>query len=247
MTRTRLQIEADRHSADVRQRLAEDYRRLREDAGATRAAVAGLAGLDPTVIARIEDGSIRPTVETYGRVAAALGADFTARIYPQSGPAIHDRHQAPMADVVIAATGPRWRIVPEVAVRRPVRGWIDLVLLDQAARLAVCTELESDLRRIEQLIRWSAEKAAALGSSALARAWPGETGAGVWAPTVSRLLVVRWTRANREAVAATRRLVREAFPADPVDALDALSGSAAWPGPALLWARVDRGQARLVP
>ena len=86
----------------------------------------------------------------------------------------------------------------------------------------MATELESDLHRIEQLIRWSAEKADAI-----------EAG--------SRLLVVRWTRANRTAVEAARRLLREAYPADPRDALESITATATWPGPALLWARIDRG------
>ena len=132
-----------------------------------------------------------------------------------------------MAEVVIGALHSRWRVTPEVAVRRPVRGWIDLALEDAARQLVVATELESDLRRIEQLIRWSAEKADAIGAG-------------------SRLLVVRWTRANRQVVEAGRRLLREAYPADPRDALESLTGTAAWPGPALIWARIDRGRAELV-
>src|SRR4029079_4115460 len=128
MSRTRLQVDADRHAATLRLRLAEDIRRLRDDAGASRAAVARLAGVDPTAIARLEDGSIRPTLETYARIAAALGADLAALVYPQTGPRIRDRHQVRMAEVVIGSLHPRWQVTPEVAVRRPVRGWIDLAL-----------------------------------------------------------------------------------------------------------------------
>ena len=116
-----------------------------------------------------------------------------------------------MAELVIGSLHPRWQVTPEVAVRRPVRGWVDLALHDPGARLLVATELESELHRIEQLIRWSAEKADAV-----------EAG--------SRLLVVRWTRANRTAVEAARRLLREAYPADPRDALESLTREAAWPG-----------------
>ncbi len=227
MARTRLQIDADRHAAMLRLRLAEDLRRMREDAGASRAAVGRLAGVDPTVVARLEDGSIRPTLETYARAAAALGADLAARVYPETGPRIRDRHQVRMAEVLIASLHPRWQVTPEVAVRRPVRGWIDLALHDPGAQLTVATELESELRRLEQLIRWSAEKAEAIGAG-------------------SRLLVVRWTRHNRAVVERSRRLLRETYPADPRDALEAISGTAAWPGAALLWARIDRGRADLV-
>jgi hypothetical protein len=128
---------------------------------------------------------------------------------------------------VIGALHPRWGVTPEVPVRRPVRGWVDLVFADPAEPALIATELESGLHRIEQLIRWSAEKADGIGAT-------------------SRLLVVRWTRSNREAAASARRLLREAYPADPRDALEALTGTATWPGSAMLWARIDRGRAELV-
>ena len=227
MARTRLQLDVDRHALALRRRLADDVRRMRQDAGATQTDVARLAGLDQSVLSRVEAGSLSPRLETYARIAAALGADLAARVYPQTGPRIRDRHQVRMAEVVIASRHPRWQVTPEVAVRSPVRGWIDLALHDPAAHLVVATELESELHRLEQLIRWSAEKADAIGAG-------------------SRLLVVRWTRHNRDAVEAARRLLREAYPADPRDALDAITGTATWPGHALIWARIDRGRADLV-
>ena len=243
MARTRIQVDADRHVVGLRRRLAEDLNRLRMDSGATQADVARLAGLDRSAVSKLESGLIRPPLETYARVAAALGADLSARVYPNTGPPIRDRHQARMAELVIGCLHPRWEVVPEVAVRRPARGWIDLALLDRGASLVVATELESDLRRIEQLVRWSVEKASSFGSSEQAERWAR---LGV-EPTVSRLLVVRRTRANREAVAAARRLLREAFPADPIDALEAFTGTAAWPGPALLWATLDGARSELTP
>jgi transcriptional regulator with XRE-family HTH domain len=242
MTRTRLQLDADRHAEGLRRTLAEDLRRLRGDAGVSQAAVAGRAGVHPSLVSRVEASALDPTLETYARIAAALGADLAARVYPQSGPSIRDRHQARMADLLLASLHPRWQGAPEVAVRRPVRGWIDLVLHDPSAHALVATELESGLRRIEQLIRWSTEKAHAIASSST---WPAWLGTGP-EPDVSRLLVVRWTRANRDAASAARRVLAEAYPADPRDALDALTGTAAWPGPALVWARIDGGEARLL-
>ncbi len=101
-------------------------------------------------------------------------------------------------------------------------------------------ELDSDLRRIEQLLRWSQEKAAALPS---AEGWP--TWASGGDPRTSRLLVARHTRSNRAAAAEARRQLREAYPADPRDALDSLVGTATWPGPAMLWARLEGDSPRL--
>ena len=242
MPRTRLQIDADERTAKARAALADDLRRLRADAGVSLTAAADAAGVDRSVVSRIEAGTLQPTLETYGRLAAALGADLAARVYPQTGPAIRDRHQVRMAELLLASLHPRWEVAPEVAVRRPVRGWIDLALHEPADHLIVAAELESELHRIEQLLRWSTEKAEALASSSM---WPSWTASGR-EPRVSRLLVLRWTRANRHAAAAARRLLREAYPADPRDALEALAAPAAWPGAAMVWARIDGRRASVV-
>ena len=138
--------------------LAADLLRLRDDAGVARAQLARESGVDPRYLARIERGTQAPSMETYQRLASALGADLHARIYPNTGPAIRDRHQAPMLEVLLAPLHPRWTPFTELAVRRPSRGWIDLGLHDAAARVFLATELQSELRRIEQLVRWSAER-----------------------------------------------------------------------------------------
>jgi transcriptional regulator with XRE-family HTH domain len=234
MVRTNLQIRADEHAAELRRVLAQDLRRMREDAGCTRVAIAVLAGVDPSLITRLETRDIDPTLETYARVAAALGASLTARVYPDTGPSVRDRHQVRTTECLLASLHPRWRATPEAAVRRPVRGWVDVALHDPTAELVVAAEIESLLRRLEQLLRWSQEKAEALPSSPAWRSW-STTGR----PAISRLLIVRWTRTNREIARDARRLLAAAYPADPRDALDALTGTATWPGPALLWMRLE--------
>jgi DNA-binding XRE family transcriptional regulator len=213
---------------------------MREDAGLTRSAVARTAGLHSSVVGRIEDGVIKPELETVSRVAAALGAELHARVYPGTGPTMRDRHQVRMAELLRAELHPRWRATPEVAVRRPARGFIDVVLFDPNEPAVVASELESGLRRIEQLLRWSQEKAASIPSADGWATWSAMAASGV-----SRLLVVRHTRVNRAAAADARRQLRDAFPADPVDALEALRGAARWPGAALVWARLDADPPRL--
>ena len=52
----------------------------------------------------------------------------------------------------------------EVAVHRPSRGWIDAVLHEPRERLVVASELQSELRRLEQMVRWQAAKADSLPS-----------------------------------------------------------------------------------
>lgn len=217
--------------------LAGDALRLREDAGVSRAQLARASGVD--LLARIEAAKETPSIETYQRLASALGADLHTRIYPNTGPAIRDRHQAPMLELLLAPLHPRWTPFTELAVRRPSRGWIDLGLHDAASRVFLATELQSELRRLEQLVRWSAEKAASLSS------WEGWRQLGD-EPAISRLLVVRCTRTTREAAGAFERQLRIAYPANPADALAALTGSAPWPGPALLWVVLDGGRSRVV-
>ncbi len=231
--------------------LVSDISRLREDAGVTVEHLARAASVDPgylrRILARTERDGDRgdkpvpePSLETYQRLASALGADLSTRVYPNTGPAIRDRHQARMLELVLRGLHPRWAPFTEVAVRRPSRGWIDVGLHDSAAHLFVAGELESALLRLEQLIRWSAEKATSLPS------WEGWGHLGE-EPAISRLLIVRRTRATRAVAQEFGRQLRVAYPAHPDDAIAALEGSAPWPGPAMVWAVLDGPRSRLVP
>ena len=218
--------------------LSADVVRLRGDAGITRASLAAAAGVDAAYLGRIESGRERPSVETYQRLSLALGADLSTKLYPNTGPAIRDRHQATMLELLLQAVHPRWQRFTEVAVRHPSRGWIDAVLHDASARLAVASEIQSELRRLEQIVRWSGEKAASLPSW---EGWPYLGGD----PAISRLIVVRRTRATREVARAYERQLRVAYPAHPDDALAALAGVSPWPGPSLVWAVLEGGRSRL--
>jgi transcriptional regulator with XRE-family HTH domain len=223
----------DRHVRRIWLAFGEEVGRLREDAGLSRAALASAAGVDPSYLGDIEDGRANPSVVICTGLSLALGADLTLRAYPTTGPAVRDRHQAAIAESMLGLVNARWRRFAEIAVRHPSRGWIDLGLHDPIARQFVATEIQSELRRLEQLIRWSEAKAAALPS------WDGWGQLGE-APAVSRLLVVRDTRTNRAVAADFRRLLRTAFPADPVEAVASLQAVGPWPGPSLLWAARDR-------
>ena len=235
------EFEADLRRALVRRHraLAGDLVTLREDAGVSRTRLAAEAGVDRRYLDRIEAGDARPSLETYQRLAQALGADLSTRLYANTGPALRDRWAAPMLEAMLEARHPRWNADMEVAVRRPSRGWIDLVLHDPREPALLASELQSELRRLEQMVRWHAAKADALPS------WDrfahlGDT------PTISRLLVVRRTRATRAVATEFARQLRVAYPAHPDDAIEALTGTAAWPGPAMVWMAIDARGARLV-
>ena len=118
---------------------------------------------------------------------------------------------------------------------RPVRGVIDLVLEDHREPATVATELQSQLRGAEQQVRWANQKADALA------ALPAQAGR-----RVTRLLVVRNTRAVRDAIAAAEAVLASAYPARTADAVAALRGEAPWPGSSIAWMHLEHGVATLL-
>lgn len=178
-------------------------------------------------------------IDVLVRLATVLGADLSTRIYPNTGPTIRDRQQARIVEALLAQVHSRWRSFPEVVVRSPSRGWVDLVLHDARAELVVATEIQSDLRRLEQLLRWFPEKVASLPS------WEGWAHLGAVA-TTSQLLIVRSTKATRTIGREFERQLAAAYPAHPADAIAALTGTAQWPGAALVWAEIERDRVRFI-
>jgi transcriptional regulator with XRE-family HTH domain len=215
--------------------LGTEIRRMREDAGRSQAAVSRASGISQAHVSAMEAGTARPSLEAILAITAALGCDLSVRMFPGTGPRIRDRIQVAMSEALLASLHPRWRAQPEVPVYRPVRGVIDLVLTDATAHVVVPTELQSELRRVEQQIRWSAQKADALASM------PELAG-----DRVSRLLVVRNTADMRETVRAAARTLAAAYPARAADAIASLTSDRPWPGAALFWANVERGEARIL-
>lgn len=144
--------------------LGEDVRRLREDAGVSRAELARASGVDPSFLARIELGTAHPSLETCARLGVSLGADLATRLYPTTGPLVRDRHQLAIAESLLPILHATWHPFLEVAVRRPSRGWIDLALHNRSRAVIAAVEIQSELRGVEQVIRWSEEKARSLPS-----------------------------------------------------------------------------------
>ena len=90
------------------------------------------------------------------RVALALGADLSDAPLPEHRPA----HPGPLRRTdargcSCASAIPAGTPFPEMLVHRPARGSIDLGLHEPRERLLVASELQSELRRLEQLVRWS--------------------------------------------------------------------------------------------
>jgi transcriptional regulator with XRE-family HTH domain len=226
-----------RAAARARLALREDVDRLRLDAGWSVARLASAAELDRGFTHRVLSGGADPSLETYARLATALVADLSARIHANTGPRVRDHTQAPMLEHLIATRHPRWGPFLEVGVRRPSRGWLDALLHDPREHVALGTELQGQLRRLEQLIRWHGMKSDSLPS------WDGWPHLGD-EPSVSRLLVVRRTRSTRQVASEFARQLRVAYPAHPDDALASLTGTQPWPGAALVWMTLDARGAR---
>jgi transcriptional regulator with XRE-family HTH domain len=231
--------EARRQATRIHHGLGQDVQRLREDAGVSRRRLAEAAGISVAYLCKIEDGQGRASIDAYAKLSVALGADLGSRLYPNTGPSIRDRFQAPMLEALITQAHSRWRPYPEVAVRHPSRGWIDALMHDARAETAVATEIQSDLRRLEQLLRWFPEKVASLPS------WDGWAHLGA-VTTTSQLLVVRSTKATRAIGREFQRQLAAAYPAHPADAIAALTGTAPWPGNALIWAEIEPNRVRFI-
>jgi hypothetical protein len=96
----------------------------------------------------------------------------------------------------------------------------------------IATEVQSEFRRIEQLIRWANEKALSIPSAQFWDQLPGN-------PQIDRLMIVRSTPTNREIASRFGETLRIAYPASARAAYRTLTtGDEPWPGAALLWADV---------
>jgi transcriptional regulator with XRE-family HTH domain len=221
--------------------VGDDIRRLRLDAGITLTALSGAVGVHRTYLARIEAGRSRPSLEVLTAIGIALGADLGVKYFAGSGPRLLDRFQAPMIETVLTSLDPRWTAELEVPVTTPARGVIDLVLTDRVSAVTVAGEAQSELRRLEQQIRWSAEKAeglaARLGGNDLSQP----------AMSVSRLLVLRSTTSTREIARRYSATLAAAYPARTREVVLALTTTAPWPGSGIVWIHLDGDTRRLMP
>jgi transcriptional regulator with XRE-family HTH domain len=214
---------------------------MRLDANVSVAALARATAIDAAHLGRIEAGTAHPSSEVLIAIGVALGADLSLRFFPGSGPRIHDRFQAPMIEALLRALDPRWRIELEVPITQPARGVIDVVLRDSSSPTAVAAEVYSDLRRLEQQIRWTGEKADGL-SARLA----GPDGS-LTVRHVSRLLILRSTVRTRELARQYTATLRTAYPARTADVIDALTTPhAPWPGAGIVWVHLHGSKASLM-
>ncbi|MBF8290086.1 MAG: cro/C1-type protein [Chloroflexi bacterium] len=220
---------------DLQRALGMQIRQLRLDAGVTQTALGRVSGVDRSHLSRIEAGVAIPSLEALIALGAALGSDLSVRLYPGSGPRIHDRFQAPMVEALIRLLDRSFIVQPEVAISGPVRGVIDLVVRDPERSLVIACEAQSELRRLEETLRRAGEKADAL----FARSRSGDQGA--------QLLLLRSTADTRALANRFPATLGAAYPAATADVVGALRDARRpWPGSGVVWARVERGVATIL-
>lgn len=229
-----------RQARATRRVIAADIIRAQTDAGISRRAMARAAGIDPGFLSQILAGDREPSISVLVALAEALGGRISFRLDPGTGPRIYDRIQARIVEELLRVVHARWRRSLEVPVVRPVRGFIDIVLDQIDPPTIIATEVQSRIDRLEQQLRWMAEKASALPSSDV---WAMLTGD----PRISRLLVLRSTEATRSLARRFETTLRTAYPARTSDAVLALTtATAPWPAAAILWADVRGDVVRLM-
>jgi Helix-turn-helix. len=242
VSRTEVARESARRMRRLGLQNGEDIRRLRTEAGVSLAELGSVVGVHKSHLARIEANQVQPSLEVPTAIGVALGADLNLRYFPGSGPRLHDRFQAPMIETLLRAVDPCWHVDLEVPIVRPARGVIDLVLADRSGPAMIAGEVYSEIRRLEQQIRWSAEKA-----DGLSVRFEEEDPGGLRHP-VSRLLVLRSTVATREIARRFEATLETAYPARTRDVFLALTTAAApWPGSGVIWMHHHGTETTLMP
>jgi transcriptional regulator with XRE-family HTH domain len=241
MTRSYVERETTRRLRRLHLYLGGDLRRLRMDAGLTLTDLGVAVGVHRSHLARIEAGVAAPSLVVLTAIGVALGADLGIRYFAGAGPRLVDRFQALMLEALIRGLHPRWSVRLEVPVMHPVRGVVDAALIDQLSPVAIASELQFELRRLEQQVRWNNEKADGLAARLAEESVPAP------GPAVSRLLVLRSTISTREIATRYEATLAAAYPARAEDVFQALTtASATWPGAGIVWMRVERGEAHLL-
>lgn len=242
MGETELRRHIRKRQEDFRRALVDELRRVVETEGLSLRAIARATGVDSSQLSRVMRGKEGISHEALVAVAAGLGHDVSLRMFESTGPRIRDRVQARMIEALLGTAHRRWFPRLEVAVYRPVRGVIDLVLQDRVTWDLVAGEGHSQLRSVESQLRHAGEKADALPSAA-GYPWSPEP----IVPRIGRLLLLRSTSATHELVRALPSTFHAAYPDSTEAAIDALrTGSGPWPGSAIVWVHVDGTATRVL-
>ena len=229
--------------AAAREAIGAELRRARVDANVSLRALGRASGMHPTHLARAEAGVRGLSHDALVAAATALGRNVSVRLFESAAtPHVRDRLQVQMIEALLTALHPRWMPRLEVAVYRPVRGVIDVVLQDRDTLDLVAGEAHSLLHTVEGQLRWAGQKADALAS---ATGWPWAD--AVEPPRIGRLLLLRSCSAVHDLVMAGPHTFAAAYPGDTERAVATLTGPhGRWPNAAVAWVAIDGKDTRLL-
>jgi transcriptional regulator with XRE-family HTH domain len=244
--RTRQDREVERRVAALWEPVRRELQTRLIESNLSHAVVARAAGVSPAMLGRVLAGERDPSPETLIRVCRPLNMVPSIRLFGGPGVSVLDHLQARVVEWLARASHEGWRPHPELPVGDPpgppprsgpaVRGSVDLVLEHREEPLLVAAEVYSGIRKLDTVLRWDAEKAAALAATPLARATEKRFGGP---PRVSRLLLVLSTAENRKIAGEFATTLAAVYPAPPAEAAASLLEGAPWPGNAILWAAVE--------
>jgi transcriptional regulator with XRE-family HTH domain len=214
-------IEGDRVVRRTAARFGDEFREQRLRIGVTQAAVARAIGVDRSVIARLERGDPAVSNTIRARACTVLGADFRLA-YPERTPLVFDAAHARIVERLLAIRHRRWRPTVEMRVPGPGRRSVDVGMASGLD--VVLFEIESRVRRMEQLARELHAKREAVESAAR----PGMR--------VHVVLVLPPTRHHQALVRGLPTTIRTAFPTLSPALRHAIESAAGpWPGDGILW------------
>lgn len=240
VSRTSPRTANGRKTREVNRAVVLDIDRLRRDTGMSVRRLAREASIDAGYLSQLFTGSRSPSTAVLVALATVLGADLSIRVYPTTGPTVRDAIQARIGEELLRIAAPTWRGSIEVPVYRPARGFIDIVFDESSQSVIVATEIQSRIDRLGQEIRWAQDKAQSLPSADLWRFIDQER-------SISRMLVLRSTQANREIARRFRATLASAYPAATGDVFSALTvPGTPWPGAGILWADVRGDEVRVL-
>lgn len=176
----------------------------------TQQQLAERAGVSRGVVARIEQGTAsRVTVATLDGIVATLGGRVLVRLVWQGDALdrlLDSRHAVTVEAVVQTLRMGSWDVATEVSFNHfGERGSIDVVGFHRETRSLLVVEVKTTIADAQDLQSTLDRKV---------RLAPGIARDRGWSPTtISKLLVVVDSRANRDRVAALSATFESAFPA----------------------------------
>jgi transcriptional regulator with XRE-family HTH domain len=184
---------------------AGEVRKARLDAGLSQRVVGSAVGVSRTYVAEVERNCAPGiTVAVAYRVAAAVGLDLAARLYPGPGP-IHDLPQIRLLRRCRVRLGPAWlwNYESTLPIEGDQRAW-DARIVHRRSRLECVLDAETRIRDGQALLRRQMLKRRD-------------------DPQPRHLLLVNATSWNRRALREAVELFADAYPISTRRALAALA------------------------